>query len=99
MTVEELLARIDSAELTEWAAYERIEGPLGPARGDIQAAVVAKTLADVNRGKNQQPHNLTDFIPTWDQDRPAQHQDADEQLAMVRQWMSSVGGRIRQREE
>ncbi|MFJ4828390.1 hypothetical protein ACIP79_00390 [Streptomyces sp. NPDC088747] len=29
MTVRELLARIDSHELAEWAAYERFAGPVG----------------------------------------------------------------------
>ncbi|MGW2545167.1 phage tail assembly protein T, partial [Kitasatospora sp. NPDC001574] len=29
------LDRISSAELTDWIAYERITGPIGPERGDV----------------------------------------------------------------
>lgn len=65
MTVEELLARISSAELTDWIVYERIAGPLGPARGDTQAGVVASTIANVNRGKNGKKYKPADFIPQW----------------------------------
>lgn len=40
MTVAEMLARISSYELTEWAAYEQMTGPLGPSwRDDVLAAI------------------------------------------------------------
>ncbi|GAA3223280.1 phage tail assembly protein T [Actinocorallia longicatena] len=80
MTVAELLARISSAEITEWAAYEEIAGPLGPARGDIQTALVASTIANANRGKGPKA-KIKDFLLTWDR-RP---QTWQEQLAIVKQ--------------
>jgi hypothetical protein len=46
MTVRELLARIDSRELTEWAAFERLYGPLGPVRHDYLTAMVAGEMPD-----------------------------------------------------
>ncbi|MGH7341914.1 MAG: phage tail assembly protein T [Candidatus Rokuibacteriota bacterium] len=62
----ELLARCSASELTEWAAYERIAGPLGAERGDVQAAIVASTIANVNRGKKSRRFMPKDFIPRWD---------------------------------
>ena len=51
MTVAELLARMSGEELTDWQAYERAHGPLGPARSDWHAALIAAMLVNVNRGK------------------------------------------------
>lgn len=65
MTVGELLQRISADELTEWMAYERIAGPLGPDRGDYQAGVIAATIANVNRKKNSRKYRPADFIPRW----------------------------------
>lgn len=65
MTVAELLDRISGEELADWQAYELREGPLGPARGDWQAAVVALAIATANhRGKGKRP-KLTDFLLKW----------------------------------
>lgn len=69
MTVRELLARIDSRELSEWMAYERISGPLGGRRTDIAAAIGASATANANRSRRK-PYKVTDFLPTWD--RPKQ---------------------------
>ena len=65
MTVAELLARISAAELTDWLAFERIAGPLGPDRADVQAGIVASTIANVNRGKRGRKYKPADFIPQW----------------------------------
>ncbi|GGS47701.1 phage tail assembly protein T [Streptomyces violaceus] len=61
-----MLADIGSAELAEWQAYERLTGPLGGARGDVQAALIASTIAAVNRNKGQKAPKVTDFMPRWD---------------------------------
>lgn len=64
MTVGQLLAGIDSRELAEWAAYERMHGPLGQQRDDQLTALVASTVANAFRdgGKVAQ---VSDFLPTW----------------------------------
>lgn len=87
MPVSELLERVSPRELLEWEAYERVAGPLGPHRGDIQAAVVASTVANVNRGKGR-PLPIQDFIPEWDR-RP---QTWQEQLKTVEQLNALFGG-------
>ena len=52
---------MSSRELTEWMAFDLVE-PFGDRRGDIQAAVVASTIANVNRGKSTRPYEVQDFI-------------------------------------
>ncbi|MBA0126279.1 hypothetical protein H0B56_12075 [Haloechinothrix sp. YIM 98757] len=67
----ELLARTSSAELTEWRAFERIDGPLGPGRGDYHAALVAATVSNSIRalGGKRGTKRVTDFLLEWDQRR------------------------------
>ena len=62
MTVRELLARVDSRELSEWMAYYQLE-PFGNVREDLQAGIVASTIANVNRGKNDKAFQPSDFMP------------------------------------
>lgn len=66
MTVRRLLTETGSAELAEWRAYEQLAGPLGGARGDVNAAMVASAIVAVNRGKGQRAPKLADFMPRWD---------------------------------
>lgn len=68
MTAAELGERISGVELLEWAAFERVEGPIGNLRGDIQAAVGAALLANINRKKGAKKYGIDDFIPEWDTD-------------------------------
>ena len=61
MTVRELLARVDSLELAEWMTFYG-ESPFGDERNDLQAGIIAATIANVNssKGKAFQP---IDFMP------------------------------------
>jgi len=62
MTVRELLNRIDSKELAEWSAFFSIE-PFGYFRTDLQAGIIASTIANCNRSKNSKSFKPTDFMP------------------------------------
>lgn len=84
-----MLRHIDSAELTEWMAYEQISGPLGPARADVHAGIVAAVIYNANRGKGQKARKPDDFIPQWDQRKP---QTWQEQLAAIRAANEALGG-------
>lgn len=44
MTVEELLSKISSYELSEWMAFERVNGPLGQQYSDDMLANVHEQL-------------------------------------------------------
>lgn len=73
-------------------AYEQIDGPLGPARGDHQAALTAWVIASVNRDPKKTPPKLSDFLPTWD--REAAEQPWQDQLTAARQWTQLLGGTV-----
>lgn len=64
MTVDELLRRISSRELTEWMIYYRLE-PFGQDVDWLRAGVIASTIANVNRDPKKQPRPFepADFIP------------------------------------
>jgi len=62
MTVRQLLASIDSKELSEWAAYYSIE-PFGYFRSaDLPAAIVASTIANCHRTQNCKVFKPKDFM-------------------------------------
>lgn len=84
-----MLAHVDSAELTEWIAYEQITGPLGSTRDDIHAGIIAATIYNANRGKNQRALKPDSFIPKWDKQKPQTWQD---QLAAIREANKALGG-------
>lgn len=61
------LAEMSSLEYTHWVALAGLE-PIGPQRGDWQAAQVTAMLANVNRDARQhpQPYRVRDFL-LWDE--------------------------------
>ncbi len=62
MTVRELLARMDSRELSEWMAYYGLE-PFGQERDNLHAGIVAKAIYDVNQDpKKRRDISPADFI-------------------------------------
>ncbi|GAA3301296.1 phage tail assembly protein T [Streptomyces cinereospinus] len=91
MTVRELLARTSSSELAEWRAFEMLTGPLGPARGDVQAALVASVVAGVHRSKGAPP-KVSDFMPRWDRQRV--RKSPEELFRMAQQANAALGGRF-----
>lgn len=83
----ELLARTSSAELTEWMAYERVTGPLGPERLDLLLAVQTSVIVNVNRGKGKKARP-EDFVPKWDRGP----MDWQQMLAAVTSYNRRIGG-------
>lgn len=65
---------MSSREFGEWMAYSAIE-PFGEPRADLRAALVAKVIADVNRGKNTPPYKLEDFMLRFDIEPTTQSDD------------------------
>jgi hypothetical protein len=62
MTVEDMLGRMSSRELSEWQAYDQIE-PIGWYRVDLAAAIIAALLANQNRKKGAPAFKPSDFMP------------------------------------
>lgn len=89
MTVADLESRLGSAELTEWMAFERMSGPLGRRRNDIQAATIAATIANANRGKKGKPFKMQDFLIPYGEN---QEKSPDQLLETIRQLNASMGG-------
>lgn len=91
--MRELLARIDSRELTEWMAYYQIE-PFGPERDDLNAGIIASTIANVNRGKKRKPYRPDDFVPRYDRAWQRQREPAWERmLKTVEALNKAMGGK------
>jgi len=78
MTVRELLSRVDSEELSEWQALTTLE-PIGDARADVRAALVAQTMWNRLRGREEKPRPLDDFILEFDP--PVKK--SDEEIGMI----------------
>jgi len=83
MTVEELLTRMSSHELSEWMAYLAVE-PFGEERADYRAAIGHALLANINRGKRSKTYTPEDFMPRFGR-KARKGQTVEEQLAQVRQ--------------
>lgn len=52
-------------EFAEWVAYCQIEGPIGPERDDLRAAIGAWVTAMVNKGKRGRKPRIMDFMPKF----------------------------------
>jgi hypothetical protein len=60
-TVRELLARIDSRELSEWQVYHKLD-PWDEKRSDLRAGIIASTVANCLNEKSWKP---SDFMPKY----------------------------------
>lgn len=73
-------------------AYYELE-PFGQERGDLQAAIVASTVANVNRDpKKSKPFKPADFLPNFEK----QHKEKPTWQALlekVRMLNAAFGGR------
>ena len=58
-------------EFRGWQAFAQIDGPWGPERGDLQAAIIAWTVASAHAGKGRKP-KLADFLPQFDRTKKRQ---------------------------
>ncbi|MGW1309592.1 phage tail assembly protein T [Streptomyces californicus] len=82
---------MSSHELSEWQAVERLTGPLGGHRGDIQMAILAAVIANSQRTKGRM---LTpaDFLPSWEGKRKL---TPEELFAKAMAANTALGGRVR----
>jgi hypothetical protein len=70
MTVAELLARISSAEFTEWMAFDAID-PFGDERADLRAGVIASVTANHSMNPPEKWRKPSDFMLFADKREPA----------------------------
>jgi hypothetical protein len=94
MTVEELLLRISSRELSEWMAYYRLE-PFGQVRGDLQAGIVASVMANAWGEKRAKSLRPTDFVLQMDEESLEEVKEPVEAKTLYerfRSWAVAVKG-------
>lgn len=60
-----LQRNMTSQEFTELQAYEALTGPIGYERTDINAAIIAQTVANAHRRKRSRAFKIQDFIPEF----------------------------------
>lgn len=68
-----------------------MSGPVGPPRSDLQAAIVASTVYNMQRGKGSRAAKPADFIPKWDRGRRATPEELWQQAMAAN---AAVGGTI-----
>lgn len=71
MTRARLITEITGEELAHWIAFYEVN-PFGLDRGDLQAGIIASTIANVNSKKTFQPK---DFMPDFDRKPKRQTMD------------------------
>ncbi len=67
MSVARAQREISSQEFTEWIAFAEME-PFGEARADMRAALIASTIANVNRGRGVRAFSIGDFMLRFEED-------------------------------
>lgn len=70
-------------------AYFEVSGPTGDERGDLQAAIVAATVANALKDKKGRMLRPKDFMPVFD--RPKR--SPDQMLQLVESLNRQMGGR------
>jgi len=74
-TVQELDNTLSSTELSHWIAFYGLH-PFGAERDNIHSAVIAATVANTTRGRNQPPFSAEDFmLKTQDEKRESDTQN------------------------
>lgn len=76
--------------LSEWIAYYKME-PFGEQRADLRAAIIACTVANSNRGKDQKALKVEDFMPKFEE----QKQSMEEMIQFAAMMTQAMGGEIK----
>jgi len=96
MTVNELLGRISSRELSEWMAFSQLE-PFGAEIGFIGHAITSSVVANVNREKGKKAYEASDFMPNFGEKKP---QTVAEMVQFAEIMTFALGGKdLREKDE
>lgn len=89
--MRELLAKIDSRELSEWIAYFHLE-PWGCEVEDWRAGMIASTIANANRDtkKRSKPFTPEDFMPQRIEPQK-EEQSWEDQAQIFEMWFRLAG--------
>lgn len=88
-----MLARTSSRELSEWMAYDAVEG-LPDRRVEILLASLLAMTANVNRDpKKGEPASALDFLP-WMQDAEDEEPERVDLTGKLRSLAAVLGGEV-----
>jgi hypothetical protein len=82
--VDAMLATLTAKQFAEIIAFKRIE-PFSAMRADVRIASLVCMIANVNRGPQQKPYKIEDFLLQWGE-KEVRKQSAAEQLALMKLW-------------
>lgn len=77
--VNALARSLTAKQFIDWEFFEQLE-PFGDLRADYHAAQIATMIANVNRGKDQKPYKIEDFLIKFEEKKK---QSPKEQLAIA----------------
>ena len=93
MSVRQLLASMDSCEITEWIAYDQLE-PFGEQREDLRVGQICSTVANHSFSPPTKPRKPTDYMLFAQADQPETQptllKDAKAQSDLIRQVIFGV---------
>ena len=89
MTVDELLARASSKELTRWMIFYEVE-PFGSGIPYIGEGIIASTIANVNRGKGKKAYSPEDFVPKFEREK---EQSVDAMINFAAMFTQAMDGK------
>ena len=82
-----MLENMSTSQLWDWMAYQQLYGPINPlVRGDIQAALVARTDAQINAKKGKKL-KIKSFLPF-----PIDPPKRDQTIAEMKSIMNTLAG-------
>ena len=84
------LKRISSRELSEWMAFAQLE-PFGADADFFGHAQTATVIANVNRGKDDKPFTVEDFMPK--RAEPKGEQSTDKMIKSIETINIMLGGK------
>jgi hypothetical protein len=90
------LRSISSAELSEWLAYMKSNGPINPYyRQDWAMAQISAILANANRDtkKRKRPFKTDDFMPQFGRAAATKTQTSEQILRTIEQINMALGGK------
>lgn len=74
-----------------WQMFEAVE-PFPAQRNDIATAIVASTIANANRGKNQRPFEIDDFMVKYEPEEVTEERERKKLANKINTVMFALGG-------
>ncbi|TVQ59920.1 MAG: hypothetical protein EA379_09575 [Phycisphaerales bacterium] len=84
---------MSSHELSEWAAFVRVEGPFGEERADVRIAQLCALVQNLLSGKRSRLARITDFLLFGDRGGRGRREKATPERVRGLFRLATAGGR------